>query len=192
MYLPRSGERVPRASSLRASRIVYEYFNWERVVDHVDPAVLIVLVRLDGAARVLGAGQQRVLPGLFRCKPIEFPTSPRMPSHRIQEFCAGPWSAGNRIDPVRGKGFVNTWSRDFGLEIHFSQCAPHGLSIHRSPVGIIRCLPVTVKRLTYGPDTRQPFDGSHSIVSRHNCADRKSVIPRKITPIHLIGDQDFP
>ena len=134
MYLPRSGERVPRASSLRASRIVYEYFNWERVVDHVDAVVLIVFVRLDGAARVLGAGQQRVLPGLFRCKPIEFPTSPRMPSHRIQEFCAGPGlttvgahrnlghvgiagpcSAGNRIDPVRGEGFVNTWSRDSDL-----------------------------------------------------------------------------
>src|SRR5712664_3336136 len=40
-------------------------------------------------ARILGAGQQRVLSRLFWCKPIEFPTSPRMPSHRVQEFCLG-------------------------------------------------------------------------------------------------------
>jgi hypothetical protein len=71
------------ASPLRASRIVYEYFNWERVIDYVAAVILVVLVRLDQAARVLGAGQQRVLPRFFRCKPIEFPTSPRMPSHRV-------------------------------------------------------------------------------------------------------------
>src|SRR5258708_945376 len=198
------------ASRSWASKMVYEYFNRERVIDHVGAVVLVVPVRLDQAARVLGAGQQRVLPRLFRCQPIEFPTSPRMPSDRVQEFCLGPGSAtigahcdlgyvglarprgaGNRVDTVRDQGFVNTWSSDFGLELHFSQWAPHGLSIHRSPVGIIRCLPVTVKRLTYGLDTRQPFDGSHSIMSRHNCAHRKSVIPRKITTIHLVSDKDF-
>ena len=60
------------------------------MVYHVGAVVLVVPVRLDQAARVLGAGQQRVLPRLFRCKPIEFPTSPRMPPHRIHELRLGP------------------------------------------------------------------------------------------------------
>src|SRR5882757_7253789 len=100
-----------------------------------------------------------------------------MPSHRVEEFrlvpglatvgahrnfdyvsLAGPSSAGNRIDPVRGKGFVNTWPCDLGLQLHFCQRAAHWISIHRNPIGVIRCLPVAVKRLTYGLDTRQPLD----------------------------------
>src|SRR5260370_38146379 len=59
------------------------------------------------------------------------------------------------------------------------------------PVGITGCRPVAVKRLTYGLNTRQPLDGRHSIMPSHNGAPRKSVIPRKITTIHLVGDQDF-
>src|SRR5260370_23082508 len=81
------------ASRSWASSFVYEYFNWERVIDDVGAVVLVVLVRLDQAARILGAGQQRVLPPFLRCQPIEFPTSPRMPSRRVQEFCLGPASA---------------------------------------------------------------------------------------------------
>src|SRR5712675_648621 len=73
--------------------MVYEYFNRERVIDHVGAVVLVVPVRLDQAAGVLGTGQQRVLPRFFRCQPIEFPTPPRMPSHRIKEFRLGPGSA---------------------------------------------------------------------------------------------------
>src|SRR5712671_4928433 len=202
------GGAHPLAS--RASKIVYEYFNRERVIDHVDAIFLVVLVRLNHAVRVLGAGQQRVLPWSFRRKPIKFPTSPRVPPHRVQEFRLGPCKAaigahcdldhvgftrpcstGNRVDTVRSQGFVNTWSRDFRLELHFAQRAAHRLSIHRSPVSIIRCQPVTPKRLTYGLDARQPLDGGHSIMPGHDCAHRKSVIPRKITTIHLVGDQDF-
>src|ERR1700676_3254291 len=78
------------ASRSWASSFVYEYFNWERMIDHVGAVVLVVLVRLDQAARVLGAGQQRVLARFFRCQPIEFPTAPRMPPHRVQEFCLAP------------------------------------------------------------------------------------------------------
>jgi hypothetical protein len=134
MHLARSGERTPQASRSRGSRIVYEYFNWERVIDHVGAVVLVVLVRLDQASRVLGAGQQRVLPGFLRCQPIEFPTPPRMPSHRIKEFRLGPGSATigahcdlchfgfarpcsteNRVDPVRDQCFVNTRPSDCEL-----------------------------------------------------------------------------
>jgi hypothetical protein len=32
------------ASSSRACRIAYEYFNWERVIDHVDAVILAVRV----------------------------------------------------------------------------------------------------------------------------------------------------
>src|ERR1700675_397023 len=85
MHLARSGERAPQASRSLASRTVYEYFNWERVIDHVGAVVLVVLVRLDQAARVLSTGQQRVLPRLPRCQPIEFPTPPRMPSLSLSE-----------------------------------------------------------------------------------------------------------
>jgi hypothetical protein len=74
--------RAP-ASRLRASRIAYEYFNWERVIDHVGAVVLVMRMRLDHAGRVLGAGQQCVLPWLFRCKPVEFPALPSMPTHRV-------------------------------------------------------------------------------------------------------------
>src|ERR1700736_1682222 len=132
MNLARSGDRPPAASQPLASGTVYEYFNWERVIDHVGAVVLVVSVRMRQAARILGAGQQRVLPRLLRCQPIEFPTPPRMPSHRIKEFCLGPGSAtvgadcdlchigfacpcsaGNRVDTVRGHGFVNTRPSDF-------------------------------------------------------------------------------
>jgi hypothetical protein len=45
---------------LGASGIANEYFNWERMIDRVDAVVLVMLVGLDQAGRVLGAGQQRV------------------------------------------------------------------------------------------------------------------------------------
>src|SRR5882724_7403505 len=128
-----------RASPLRALGIAYEYLNWERVIDHIGAVVPVVLVRLDHAGRVPGAGQQRVLPRLCRRQPIEFPAAPRMSSHRIYEFRLGPGSAtisayrnlghvgftcprsaGNRVAPVWREGFINTRSRDFGLELHFS------------------------------------------------------------------------
>src|SRR5207245_3015437 len=86
----RVAERRACAPASQAFRTVYEHFNWERMIDHVDAVVLVMLVRLQHTVRVLGAGEQRVLPWLFRCKPIELPTSPRMPSHRVQEFCLGP------------------------------------------------------------------------------------------------------
>src|SRR3981189_3455541 len=51
--------RPPGTSRLPASRIVYEYFNWERMIDHVDAVVPVVLVRLEHTARILGAGEGR-------------------------------------------------------------------------------------------------------------------------------------
>src|SRR5258708_24029972 len=38
----------------------------------------------------------------------------------------------------------------------------------------------------------QPLDGSHSVMTGDNRAHRISVIPRKITAIHLVSDQYFP
>jgi hypothetical protein len=46
MYGHVRGTRPPASGSPRASTTVYEYFNWERVIDHVDAVVLVVLVRL--------------------------------------------------------------------------------------------------------------------------------------------------
>jgi hypothetical protein len=48
-----------------ASNLVNEYVNRKRVIDHVAAVVLVVLVRLEHTAGVLGASQQRVLPRLF-------------------------------------------------------------------------------------------------------------------------------
>src|SRR6266850_6232496 len=109
------------------------------MIDHVAAIVLVMLVRLHAAVRILGTGQQGVLSRLLRCKPIKFPTSPRMPLSRVQKFCLGPGlttvsahrdlsylglarpcSAGNCVYPVRCKRFVNTWSGDLGLQLHFS------------------------------------------------------------------------
>src|SRR5438874_3796570 len=180
------------------------------MIDHVAAVVLVMLVRLHVAVRIFGTGQQSVLSRLLRCKPIQFPTSPRMPLSRVQKFClcpglaavsahrdlsylglARPCSAGNCIYLVRCERFVNTWPGDFGLQLHFCQRATHGLSIQIIPVAVVRCLPVTSKRLSYSVDTRQPLDGSHSIMTGDNYAHRISMILRKITAIHLVSDQYF-
>jgi hypothetical protein len=49
-----------------------------------------------------------------------------------------------------------------------------------------------LKLLSYSVDTREPFDGSHSVMTGDNRAHRISVIQRKITAIHLVSDQYFP
>ena len=51
-----SDERAP-ASRSRIRRIVYEYFNWQGVIDHVGSVVTVVLVRLNLTVRVLRTGQ---------------------------------------------------------------------------------------------------------------------------------------
>src|SRR4051812_17376313 len=108
-----------RTSQSCAARIGNEYFNGESVIDDVISIVLVMLGGLSQAARFAGTRQQGVLPRYFRREPIEFPTSPRMPPHTIQEFCRGPGLAavdthrdvgylvlarpghtGNRIDPI--------------------------------------------------------------------------------------------
>ena len=38
-------------------RMFHEYFDWERVIDHVATVVLVVLVRLEQTARVPGPRQ---------------------------------------------------------------------------------------------------------------------------------------
>src|SRR4029077_11653719 len=116
------------------------------MIDHVAAVVLVMLVRLHAAVRIFGTCQQGVLSRLPRCKPIKFPTSPRMPLSRVQKFClvpglltvgaqrersclglARPCSAGNCAYLVRCKRFVNPWPGDFGLQLHFCQRATHGL-----------------------------------------------------------------
>src|SRR3954467_4237995 len=68
----------------------HEYFNWERMIDHVAAVVVVVLGRLHQTARIPSPGEQRVLSRLLRCKPIEFPAPPRMSPRRVQKFCIGP------------------------------------------------------------------------------------------------------
>ena len=48
-----------------------------------------------------------------------------------------------------------------------------------------------MKRLLDNLDARQPSDKSIPIMTRDNRASRISVVARKITPIHLVGNQDF-
>src|SRR5258708_262879 len=103
-----------------------------------------MLIRLDATVRIFGPGQQGVSPRLFRSKPIVFPTPPRITLNGVQEFCLGPVlptvradrdpryvglahprCAENRVDLVRGKRFVNSWSDDLGLQLQLSQGAPH-------------------------------------------------------------------
>src|SRR5439155_17788939 len=66
---------------------------------------------------------------------------------------------------------------------------PHGLSVLVIPVAVVRGLPVALKRLSYGMDTRQPLDGRHSVVTGNDCAHGIAMILRKVTAIHLVGDQ---
>src|SRR6266404_9432800 len=126
------------------------------MIDHVAAVVLVMLVRLHAAVRIFGTGQQGVLSRLPGCKPIKYPTSPRMPLSRGHKFCLGPGlatvsahrdlsylglarpcSAGNRVYLVRFKRFIKSWSSDLGLQLHFSQCAPHRLSICIIPIAIV-------------------------------------------------------
>src|SRR5437868_7937428 len=159
----------------------------------------IMLIRLDVAAGVFGPGQQGVAPRLPRSLPSKLPTSPRMPAHGVEEFGLGPslsavcayrdltdlglprpCGAENRVDLVRGQHFVNAWPGDLGFEFHLSQRAPHGLSVQVLPVAVVGGLPVTAKRLTHGLDVRQPFDGSHAIMTGDNGAHRISMIQREV------------
>src|SRR6266481_1092713 len=125
------GVSTSSSSPRRTPRAVNKYLDRQGVVDHVAAVVLVVLVRLDVPVRIFGPGQEGVLPRLLRRQPIKLPTSPRMPLNGVDEFCLGPSlppvrahrdprdlglarprSAGNRVDLVRGKRLVHTWSRD--------------------------------------------------------------------------------
>src|SRR5216683_1732861 len=96
--------------------------------DHVAAVVPVMLVWLNGPVGIFGTGQQGVLAGLFWRQPIKFPTSPRVPSHRIEKMrfdpglatigahrdlrhlsLACPCSAEDRIGLVRQESFVNPW-----------------------------------------------------------------------------------
>src|ERR1700730_11639026 len=133
-----------------------KYLDWKRMIDHIGVVVLVMLIGLHAAFGVFGTGQQGVLSRLLRCKPLKFPASPRMPLNRGSEFFLGPGlatvsalrdlgylrlarpcSAGNRVYLVRFKRFINSWSSDLGLQLHFSQCAPHGLSIQIIPITVV-------------------------------------------------------
>src|SRR6266404_3470878 len=206
----RPARLLKRASSLRVHVVLYNDFDRQRMIDYVGAVVRVMLVRLNGPVGIFGTRQQGVLAGLFWCQPVKFPTSPRVPSHRIEKMRFGPGLAaiGAHRDLrhlslaysccaedgaalVRRKGFVDTWPGDGGFQLHFCQRAPHRLAIERIPITVVRCLPVTLKRLSHSLDARQPLDRSHSIVTGDNRADRVSMVARKFTPIHLVSNQDF-
>src|ERR1700730_15055896 len=78
------------ASSLRVHGVLYNDFDRQRMIDYVGAVVRVMLVRLDATACIFGTGQQGVLAGLFWRPPFKFPTSPRMPPHRIEKMRFGP------------------------------------------------------------------------------------------------------
>ena len=77
LYTPLSGSWLNMTESVQ--RILIH----RALKGHTPGSPQEIMTWLEQTARVLGTGQQRVLSRLFRCKPIEFPTSPRMPSHRV-------------------------------------------------------------------------------------------------------------
>src|ERR1700730_3930196 len=99
-----------------------------------------------------------------------------MPSRRIEKMRYGPGLAAIRahtdlrylglarpggaedgVHTIRQKGFVNPWRGYGGLKLHFRQRGAHRLAIQSIPITVVRCLPVTLKRLSHGLDARQPF-----------------------------------
>src|SRR6266446_6228906 len=198
------------ASSLRVHGLLYNDFDRQRMIDYVGAVVRVMLVRLDATACIFGTSEQGVAARLFWRQPIKFPTPPRMPSRRIEKMRFGPGlatiranrdlgcvslacpcSAEDGVAPIRQKGFVDTWPGDGGLQLHFCQRPPHRFAIEEIPITVVRCLPVTLKRLSHRLDAGQPLDGSHAIMTGDNRAHRVSMVARKITPIHLVRNQDF-
>src|SRR5258708_20102664 len=128
------GVSISGAARRSTCGVVKKDLDWQRVVDDVGAVVRVMLIRLDATVRIFGPGQQGVSARLPRRKPIKLPTSPRMPLNGVDEFCLGPGlptvcahrdprylglpcprSAGNRVNLVRGKRLVNTWSDDLVL-----------------------------------------------------------------------------
>src|ERR1700730_14180393 len=60
-----------------------KYLNWKRMIDHIGAVVLVMLIGLCAAFGIFGTGQHGVLSRLLWCKPIKFPTSPRIPLNRV-------------------------------------------------------------------------------------------------------------
>jgi hypothetical protein len=85
----RLGRLRKRASSLRVHGLLYQHVDRQKMGDHVSAVVPVMLVWLNGAVGIL-TGQQSVLAGFFWCQPVEFPTPPRMPLHRIKKMRFGP------------------------------------------------------------------------------------------------------
>src|ERR1700683_3583176 len=81
-------ERVPLA--FVANGIVYNHFDWQKMVNHIGAVVPVVLSWLNVPMGVFGTGQQRIMAGLLWRQPIKFPPPPRMPSNRIEEMRRGP------------------------------------------------------------------------------------------------------
>src|SRR5262249_30528321 len=83
--------RLPRSPSRRSSGGALDQDVDRRWVgDHVGAVARVVLIRLDAAVRPPRPGQQGVAPRLLRRPPVELPTSPRVPTSRVEEFGLGP------------------------------------------------------------------------------------------------------
>src|SRR6266853_774999 len=128
-----------RASSFRSHGVLYQHVDREKMGDHVTAVVPVMLVRLNGPVGIFGTSQQGVLVGFSWCQPVKFPTPPRMRSRRIEKMRFGPGLAAvsahsdlrhlslpcpcraeDGVAPIRQKGFVDPWSGDGGLQLHFS------------------------------------------------------------------------
>src|SRR3981189_1908309 len=79
-----------RTSAFRTHGVLYNDFDREPVGDPVAAVVPAMLFWLTGAVGIFGPGQQGILAGLLWRQPIKFPTSPGMPSRRIEKMRFGP------------------------------------------------------------------------------------------------------
>ena len=80
---------------------------------------------------------------------------------------------------------------DLGFHLHLPQRASNGLSLDVVPVPVVRRLPVASKRLPHGSDPRQPFDGSHAVMTGDDRANGIPMILWQVAAVHLVGNKDL-
>src|SRR5262249_36201480 len=135
-------------------------------------------------------GQERVPSRYLGRPPIELPSSPGMLIRGVDELrlrpgsatigtdadsgdlgLARPRRAGDRKGRVGGERFVDPGASDLGLHLDLPQRTTDRLPLDVVPVRVVGGLPVALKRLTHGPDPREPLDRRHAEVTGNDRAD---------------------
>src|SRR4030088_1064489 len=192
----------------RSRRLSDKDLDRQRVVDHIAAEVRVVAVWLQALVRTLGASQKCIPTGLRRRDPVVFPASPGVPVYGVEEVavdprCAAinadpdlryngvprPCGAENRIGATRLERLIHARARDLGFQLHLGEGPANGCSGGIVPVAIVGCLPVALEGLRGRNDVGQPLYRRHTIVARHDGAQRIAMIERKILSVHRIGAQ---